>query len=113
MAITYKLEVLQLSAYPVYEGEADVVFSVLWRYTGKDDRGYSSSRSGSTEVTYYAGSPFTPYAELTEEQVIGWIEPLISEEEIITMEIEIEGDIQWTIDQESSNNPVTPPLPWG
>jgi hypothetical protein len=112
MAITYTWKVLELTAYPTYESQSDVVFKVMWQYLGKDDQGNGSSRGGATEVTYNAGAPFTPYADLTEEQVLGWVEPLISDEKKAEMAAEIAGDIQWSIDQQSADNPVTPPLPW-
>ncbi len=112
MTITYKWAVNQLVAYPTYENETDVVFKVMWSYRGVDADGVGSSRGGITPVTYEAGSPFTPFAELTQAQVLGWVQPTISAEQQAEMEAGIAGDIQWQIDQQNANNPVSPPLPW-
>ena len=112
MAITYTWSINQLECYPTYESQSDVVFNVTWSYRGKDDNGVGSSRGGKTEVTYVAGSPFTPFNELTESQVLGWVQPTITPEQQAEMEAGISGDIQWQIDQASANTPVTPPLPW-
>ena len=112
MSISYTWQVNQLTAYPTYESQTDVVFNVTWSYRGVDSNGVGSSRGGKTEVTYTAGSPFTPFAQLTEAQVLGWVQPTITPEQMTEMEAGIAGDISWQIAQASANNPVTPPLPW-
>lgn len=112
MAITYAYKINQLECYPTYQSQTDVVFNVTWSYNGKDENGVGSSRGGKTAVTYNAGAPFTPFAQLTEEQVLGWVTPTITAEQEAEMEAGIAGDIQWQIDQSTANNPTTPPLPW-
>jgi hypothetical protein len=112
MAITYTWSVDRLECYPTLESQTDVVFNVTWSYRGKDENGVGSSRGGITPVTYEAGSPFTPFAELTQAQVLGWVQPTISAEQQAEMEAGIAGDIAWQIEQASANNPVSPPLPW-
>ena len=111
MSITYKYSVNQLECYPTCESHSDVVFRVSWRYSGVNADGVGSSRGGVQEVTYVAGSPFTPFNKLTEAQVLGWL--AIPAELQSEMEAGIAGDIQWQIDQANANNPVSPPLPWG
>ena len=112
MAITYTWSVDRLECYPTYESQTDVVFNVTWSYRGKDENGVGSSRGGITPVTYVSGSPFTPFDQLTQDQVLGWVTPTISAEQQAEMEAGISGDIQWQINQASSNDPITPPLPW-
>jgi len=112
MAITYTWAVDHLECYPTYESQTDVVSKVTWSYRGKDENGIGSSRGGITPVTYTAGSPFTPFNQLTETQVLGWVTPTITTEQQTEMEAGINGDIQWQINQASANNPVSPPLPW-
>lgn len=109
MSITYKYSVNQLECYPTYESQTDVVFNVVWSYRGVDENGVGSSRGARTEVTYNAGSPFTPFADLTEAQVLGWVN--ITPEQQAAMEAEIAGDIEWQNNQ--TNEPISPPLPWG
>lgn len=112
MAITYTWSADRLECYPTYESQTDVVCKVTWSYRGKDENGVGSSRGGITAVEYKAGSPFTPFNQLTEAQVLGWVTSTITTEQQTEMEAGINGDIQWQIDQASANNPVTPPLPW-
>lgn len=112
MSITYKYSVNQLECYPTYESQTDVVFNVTWSYRGVNANGVGSSRGGKTEVTYVAGAPFTPFAKLTEDQVLGWVTPTITAEQQADMEAQIAGDIDWQIQQQNANNPVSPPLPW-
>lgn len=110
MSVTYTWSVNQLIAYPTYENETDVVFKVVWSYRGVDADGIGSTRGGVTEVAYEAGAPFTPFNELTEAQVLGWVQPTISAEQQAEMEAGIAGDIDWQKNQ--TNEPVSPPLPW-
>jgi len=112
MSISYTWAINQLTAYPIYESQTDVVFKVQWSYRGVDSNGVGSSRGGNTPVTYTAGSPFTPFNQLTEAQVLGWVQPTITPEQMTEMEAGINGDISWQIAQASANDPITPPLPW-
>lgn len=107
MAVTYNWIVEQMSAYPEYEGEQDVVFTVYWRLNGADGN-YNGTVYGSVGVTYDGGSDFTPYADLTQEQVIGWVKDALGEEQVIAYEANVAGQI------ENQKNPpvVNPPLPW-
>ena len=112
MPVTYTWSINQLTAYPTYQSQTDVVFKVQWSYRGVDSNGVGSSRGGVTPVTYSAGAPFTPFNQLTEAQVLGWVQPTISAQQLADMEAGITGDIDWQIQQAAADNPVTPPLPW-
>lgn len=112
MSISYTWSINQLECYPTYESQTDVVFKVQWSYRGVNQNGVGSSRGGITDVTYTAGAPFTPYAELTETQVLNWVLATVTDVQIAGMEAQIAGDIDWQVQQASANNPVTPPLPW-
>ena len=65
-----------MNAYPQAEGETDVVFNIHWTCSGtqeQDGKTYNGSVYSTCGVTYTAGSPYTPYADLTQDQVLGWI----------------------------------------
>ena len=72
MANTYTWIVEAIDCYPTAEGQTDVVFNVHWRCNGTDGA-YTSTIYSTCSVTYVAGSPFTPFAQLTQDQVLGWI----------------------------------------
>lgn len=107
MAITYTWKVSQMDAYPLYDGQTDVVFTVHWNLTGMEDsyRGYVY---GTVGLTLNTGETFTPYDELTESQVINWVKQALGEELVASYEASVAEQIDIQI-----NPPiVSPPLPW-
>jgi len=72
MAITYTWTISQLNCYTSAEGQTDVVFNVHWRCSGTDGT-YNGTVYSTCNVTYTGTTAFTPYADLTEDQVLGWI----------------------------------------
>lgn len=108
MAITNTWGVVQMDCYPEYEGETDVVFTVHWTLTGTDGT-YEGFVYGSQGVTLAADAPFTPYADLTEAQVIGWVQDALGNEQVAAYEDNVAQQIA-----DQANPPVvTPQLPWG
>lgn len=107
MAITNTWTIVQMDAYPEYDGEANVVFTVHWTLVGTDNT-YSGSVYGSVGVNLNEGATFTPYADLTEAQVIGWVQDALGEEAIIEYEANVAQQISNQIDPPV----VTPSLPW-
>jgi hypothetical protein len=93
-----------MPSYSQIDGQSDVVFEVNWQCQAQDGS-YSALSVGSVPVTYTAGSPFTPYADLTQNQVWGWINPSIDRPAI-------EANLQAMIDAQKTPTVVTPPLPW-
>ena len=107
MTITNTWAVVQMDAYPEYEGEADVVFTVHWTLTGTDGT-YVGSVYGSVGVSLNEGATFTPYEDLTEAQVIGWVQDALGAEQVAAYEANVAQQIADQIDPPV----VTPPLPW-
>lgn len=56
------------------DGMQDVVTTVHWIYIGKNKNGITASVYGSQAVGTSIPDAFTPYPDLSEEQVIGWME---------------------------------------
>ena len=107
MAITNTWAVVQMDAYPEYEGEPDVVFTVHWTLNGTDGT-YAGSVYGSQGITLIEGATFTPYADLTQAQVIGWVQDALGAEQVASYEANVAQQINDQIDPPV----VTPPLPW-
>lgn len=96
-----------MDAYPEYDDETDVVFNVHWTLAGIDQT-YQGYAYGSQAVTVSSEEPFTPYDQLTEAQVIGWVKDAMGDEQVASYEANIAKQIEDQI-----NPPVvTPPLPW-
>lgn len=108
MAITNTWAVVQMDCYPELDGDTDVVFTVHWTLNGTDGT-YAGSVYGSVGVTLDEGGTFTPYASLTEAQVIGWVKDALGEEQVAAYEASVAQQIA-----DQANPPVVnPPLPWG
>lgn len=105
MATTFNWVISALDCYPQAEGETDVVFNVHWSCNGTDGT-FNGSVYSTCAVTYTAGSPYTPYDQLTQDQVLGWIWANGVDK----------NATQAAVAQQIANqvNPpvVTPPLPW-
>ena len=105
--ITWIIEAMD--CYPQAEGETDVVFNCHWRCNGVQvdgDKTYTGTVYSTQAVTYVAGSPYTPYADLTEEQVLGWIWAAGVNKEAT------EAAVEMQIAQQVNPPVVQPPLPW-
>ena len=72
MSATITWSITALDCYPQAEGQQDVVFTCHWTCAGVQDT-YNASVYSTCGVTYSAGTPYTPYAQLTENQVLQWI----------------------------------------
>ena len=72
MANTYNWIVEQMDCYPTYESQSDVVFTVHWRANATDGT-HNATIYSTQSLTYTAGSPFTPFNQLTQNQVLEWI----------------------------------------
>lgn len=107
MPITYNWTIAQMDTYPEYEGQTDVVFTVHWRLDGTDGK-YAAGVYGSVGLTVDPGAKLTPYTQLTEEQVVGWVEAALGEKQVAAYRENIAKQIA-----DQANPPVvTPPLPW-
>ena len=107
MAIVNTWNVVHMNEYPEFDGEQDVVFQVHWTLTGTEGE-YTGSVYGSVGVSLDAESPFTPYNELTLEQVIGWVQDALGAEQVAAYEANVAQQIA-----DQQNPPVVSlPLPW-
>jgi hypothetical protein len=104
MAINYKWQISSLETAPV-DGELnDVVKVVHWRYQATD-----GDYQAETYSTYACAEPspndFTAYPDLTEADVIGWLESGL---DVQAMQESLANQI------ENLKNPpiVSLPLPW-
>jgi hypothetical protein len=96
-----------MDCYPEEAGETDVVFNVHWTLAG-EEAGFTGSVYGSQTVAVDPDAPFTPYADLTEEQVIGWVQAAMGEEQVANCE----ANVAQQINDQIVPPVVTPPLPW-
>jgi hypothetical protein len=105
MATTYTWSVVAMDEYPEQDGEQDVVFNVHWTLSGTDGT-YTGSTYGSQGVSVDSTGTFTPYADLTQEQVLGWIwdSGVDKDAQEANVAAQIEAQVNPTV--------VSLPLPW-
>jgi len=108
--ITWTIE--QLSCYPEVDNYTDVVFSAAWRVNGEleqDGTTYYATVYGSQSLSPYTPkTPFTPYVDLAEAQVIGWVQAAMGDSQVAAINANVEKQLQDQI----TPTVVTPPLPW-
>lgn len=108
-SITMTWAVTQMDCYPKADNQTDVVFTVHWTCSGSqtvNGQTYNGSVYATCSLPAPTGADFTPYDQLTEQQVLGWIwangVDKFSAESAVATQI-----------QNQINPPVvTPPLPW-
>jgi hypothetical protein len=61
----------QLDCKPQEDGLTDVVVTAHWQCTGVDGE-YTAQVYGTASFTLEQGAGFTPHADLTQDQVLGW-----------------------------------------
>jgi hypothetical protein len=106
--ITNTWAVVQMDAYPERDGETNVVFTVHWTLTGSE-AGFVGTGYGAQFLERDLDAPFTPYADLTQEQVIGWVKASMGAERVAA----VEAGVANRINEQIAPSVVAPPLPWG
>ena len=104
MTVTCTWTVEQMWCYPQAEGQTDVVFNIAWRVTGTQDQ-YTATAYGTCTVPG-PGDPFTPYDQLTQDQVLGWVWANGVDKDAY------EASMASQIANQINPPVVTPPLPW-
>ena len=72
--ITYTWSISRLDCAPAENGLTNVVKTIHWIFTGKDENGTSAAIGNSYPLPSPTPESFTDYSTLTQETVIGWLE---------------------------------------
>lgn len=104
MSATITWTVTAMDCYPHADGQADVVFNVHWICSGTD--GIYNASVYSTCSVPAPSTNFTPYEDLTQEQVLGWIWAGGVDQAAT------EAAVQTQIDNQINPPVIQPPLPW-
>lgn len=105
MELVWSIQWMSVATQPI-EGHPEVVLTAGWNLTGTDGEYTSSAYATCSFPQPSQGGSFTPYADLTQDQVLGWC-----------WENGVDKDAAEASVTEQVNalkNPpvVTPPLPW-
>lgn len=85
---------------------ADGFVFKVWYMAVAVDGDYSASVCNSIVYTQKEGETYTPYDQLTEQQVIGWVQASLAEEGVDT-----DAELQAKIDLQKQP-PVASGMPW-
>lgn len=105
MATTYTTTINQM--YTVNSPEQGFVVNVLFTVTGVNGKN-TASIDGNVQFTPETESGFTPYDELTESQVLGWINAATNNLE--NYKANVDGQIESMVNPPVSSE--AQPLPW-
>lgn len=102
---TYTWLIERLDCLPQSAEGADYVVTAYWRCNGADGD-YSGTAYGSCGFAVVQGPSFTPYADLTQDQVLGWVWANGVDK------AEVEANVARELDAQVNPPAVAKPLPW-
>jgi len=76
-----------------------------WRCNGEQD-GFNATVYGSAGFAYTPGEPFTPFNQLTQDQVLGWVWASGVDK------ADVEANIQRHLDEQINPPVINQALPW-
>ena len=91
--MTYTWNNKTVDTYPSLEGNTDVIFNVHWRLIGEDEDGNVGSCYGTQSLETSDLSNFTAFADITEEDINGWVETALGEEKVTGLKASIDAQI--------------------
>jgi hypothetical protein len=103
--IDYNWNISRLDCLPQSEQGADYVVTAHWQCNGVDGD-YNGSVYSTCSFPVVQGEAFTPYAELTKDQVLGWIWASGVDKDAA------EAAVAQQIENQKNPPIVYPPLPW-
>lgn len=106
MAITYTWTVYGLDCLPETPEGDDYVVTAHWRLVGVDGE-YTGVVDARTSFPVVQGEAFIPYADLTQDIVLGWCYEHGVDQNAM------EGAVAGQIAAAKEPQPVSEPLPWG
>lgn len=110
MPITYTWTPTQLIGYPVFDGQTDVVTRAFYTVLADDGEGHTADYSNFAYTPLDPSVPFIPYADLTPEIVIGWVQSSLGPDQVAAIEESLSIQIQRQVTPPPE--PEVLPLPW-
>ena len=103
--INYEWKISQLNCVPNAPEGADYVVTAHWSCNGSDGA-YIGSVYGTCSFPVVQGESFVPYADLTQDQVLGWCWANGVDKD------SAEAAVAQQIENQINPPIVSPPLPW-
>ena len=123
--ITYDWNCRRVDARPLEGGQKDVVYNVNWIVKGTSDvpvpgseelppgspTFYQTSITGMQEVTWNPEGAFIPFEDLTNDIVVEWTKSAMGAEQVASIEVSIESQINSLITPTSVTLTIGEPVP--
>ena len=99
MIVAYKWDCKKLDAYPLIGEDSNVVYNVHWIVTGTSDQldqhgnPYQDRIIGTQTLDTDDITEFIPFNDLTNEVVVEWTKSAMGEEEVASIEANIQSKI--------------------
>lgn len=110
MPINYTWTVTNLIGYPAFEGQTDVITRAAYTVVGDDGEGHTADYSNWQPTPIDPLAPFIPFADLTNDIVVGWVQSNLGPDTVAAIQESIAIDIQRQVTPPPQ--PQDFPLPW-
>ena len=113
MSNTYTWQVTSMSTLPNVPNQPEYVVLVNGTLTGSNGAtpAVTASIGWNVQLVVVENQPdFVPYNQLTQAEVLGWVQEVLTPQGVSNLEANVDGQINSIV-----NPPVTPssqPLPW-
>lgn len=82
-----------VDTYPMLKGNSDVIFNIHFILTGEDENGNVGSTYGTQSLDTSDLTNFTAFADITEEDINGWVETALGKERLTALKASIDTQI--------------------
>ena len=117
MATTYDWNCKTVDCFPTDGAYTDVVYNVHWIVTGTSDtldsygNAYTATSIGTQQISTSDLSGFTPFADLTNADVVAWTKAAMGAEQVTALETNIDNQIALEITPTSVTLIIGEPVP--
>lgn len=117
MATTYDWNCRTVDCYPTDQSYTDVVYNVHWIVTGTSDtldpdgNAYAATNIGTETISTSDLSSFTPFADLTNADVVAWTKAAMGADQVTALEANIQSQIDLEITPTSVTLTIEDPAP--
>ena len=117
MATTYDWNCKTVDCYPTDQSYTDVVYNVHWIVTGTSDtldpdgNAYTATNIGTQTISTDDITDFTPFADLTNADVVAWTKEAMGADQVTALEANIQSQIDLEITPTSVTLTIEDPVP--
>jgi len=97
MAVSYSWKDVSVLAYPEQYNQVDVIYSVEGTCVCTSDNGGTSEKVLKAGIAWSDPDSYTALADVTKDQVVGWLENAINPDILSTFKAHLETDANQTI----------------